>query len=236
MNATFKNKTILVVAPHPDDEVLGAGGLIKRVKDEGGKVFVLYLTVGSTTDFTKKGLSTEAERLAEIEGVSKFYKLDGWRIAFQGDLYHLQLDRLPLRQIIHEIERGEEVSLEALRADVIVFPSLGDYNQDHAVAARACFAACRPAPKKDKFTPETILSYEEPMDTWSMEPVQLNYFVELSERQLNAKIKAMEIYQSQIRGKGHPRSREVLKALAAVRGSSIGAEFAEGFFAHKISL
>lgn len=232
----FKTKTLLVIAPHPDDEVLGAGGLIKRFKDDGGKVYVLFLTVGSTSDFTKKGVSTEAERFKEINAINKFYKLDGWRIAFQGDLFHLQLDRLPLKQVIHEIERGENISLESLKPEIIAFPSLGDYNQDHEVAAKASFAACRPAPKKDKFVPEFVLSYEEPMETWSMKPKQLNFFVSLSEAQINSKIKAMEIYESQKRKSPHPRSGEVIRSLAIVRGSSIGVNFAEGFFAHKIMI
>ncbi len=232
----LKNKKLLVIAPHPDDEVLGAGGLIKRIKEDGGQVYVLFLTVGNTLDFTKKGVSTEHERLAEIDSVSKLYKFDGWRVAFQGDLYHLQLDRLPLKEIIHEIERGEKISLEETKPDIIAFPSLGDYNQDHQSAAKAAFAACRPAPKKDKFVPSLVLSYEEPMDTWSVQPVQLNFFVTLSKAQINAKIKAMEIYQSQNRGKSHPRSAEVLRSLANVRGSSVGTEFAEGYLTHKISL
>src|SRR4030066_862416 len=103
-------KTLLVIAPPPDDEVIGCGGLIIKIKSLGGKVYVLYLTVGDTADFTKKGLSTTNERLEEIKKVTQFLKIDGWRIAFPGDKYHLQLDMVSQRKLIHEIERGEEIS------------------------------------------------------------------------------------------------------------------------------
>ncbi|OGY21951.1 MAG: hypothetical protein A2126_00955 [Candidatus Woykebacteria bacterium GWB1_45_5] len=230
-------KTLLIIAPHPDDEIIGCGGLISKIKSLGGKVYVLYLTVGTTSDFSKRGVSTEFERVEEIKKVSSFLKLDGWRIAFPGDLYHLQLDRLGQKQIIHEIERGEKISLELLKPDIVAFPCLGDYNQDHSAAARATFSACRPASEADKFVPDLILSYEAPMGFWSLETnSNPNFFVKLTARELGDKIKAVSLYKSQMRGTGYPRSREVLESLAAVRGSIIGTEFAEGFYCHKIKV
>ena len=231
----LRKKSLMVVAPHPDDEILGCGGLIGKIKSAGGKVYVLYLTVGTTKEFTKRGLSTEDERTDEIKKVANFLKYDGWRIAFPGDQYHLQLDRLSQKQIIHEIEQGDKISLEIIKPDIVAFPSHNDYNQDHNAAAKATFSASRPVPRQNKFVPDIVLSYEAPMDFWSLEkPNQINFMVELTDRQVNNKTKAMTLYKSQTRGKGHTRNPEVLKSLATVRGTTLGVNFAEGYYCHKL--
>ena len=158
----FTNERLLVVAPHPDDEVFGCGGLIHEVKKAGGKVYVLYLTVGTTKDFSKKGESTADERLSEVEKVVDFFGIDGHRIVFPGDKFHLQLDVLPQKQLIHEIERGESISIEALKPTIVASPSPHDYNQDHRAAHTALITAIRPVPNVHKYTPPVILEYEFP--------------------------------------------------------------------------
>ena len=228
-------KTLLVIAPHPDDEVIGCGGLIIKIKSLGGKVYVLYLTVGNTADFTKKGLSTANERFEEIKKATQFLKIDGWRIAFPGDKYHLQLDTISQRKLIHEIERGEKISLERIKPDIIAFPLQTDYNQDHRAAAQASFAACRPAPKSNKSVPDLIVSYNTPMNAWVLgNSDKLNFFVHLTEKQFSIKMRALRLYESQVRGKGHLRSEEILKAVAAFDGARVGGVLAEGYYCHKL--
>lgn len=234
---TLKNKTLLVVAAHPDDEALGCGGLISRVKREGGRVFVLFITNGTTQDFSAQGNSTLDERRKEVESVVKFLKIDGYKIAFSGNDNHLQLDKLGQKRLIHEIERGENISLEELRPDIIAFHSAHDYNQDHEAVAKAAFSACRPSSKANKFVPDIILSFEESMDFWSIDDVNhLNFFVELSKRDIDNKINAIKLHKSQLKEKGNPRHLSVIKSLAIYRGSAIGTEFAEGFYSHKIKI
>src|SRR4030042_158032 len=228
-------KTLLVIAPHPDDEMIGCGGLIIKTKSLGGKVYVLYLTVGSTADFTKKGLSTTNERLEEIKKVTQFLKSDGWLIAFPGDKYHLQLDTLSQKKLIHEIERGEKISLESVRPHIIAFPLPNDYNQDHRAAAQSSFAACRPSPKSNKFVPDLILSYNTPMNTWVLgNSDKLNFFIHLTVKQFSTKMTALRLYKSQVRGKGHLRSEEILKAAASFDGARVGGRLAEGYYCHKL--
>lgn len=229
----FSNDTLLVIAPHPDDEVMGCGGLISRIKEDGGKIFILFLTNGNTKDFTSRGVSTLDEREKEILSVSKFLKYDGFRIAFSGDKYHLKLDQVSQKEIINEIERGKDISLEVLKPDIIAFPFHGDYNQDHSSTAKAAFSACRPSLLVDKFVPNTILSYEETTDHWSTKTIKPNYYVELTKAQIDKKIKALGYYESQLRGKGHPRNTKVVTSLANLRGSNIGVEFAEGYHCHR---
>ena len=230
----LKNKKLLVIAAHPDDEVYGCGGLISKIKNAGGKIFVLFLTNGTTKDFSPRGKSLETEREKEIEDVAKFLKYDGYKIAFPGDDYHLKLDQVPQKDLIHEIERGENISLEALKPDIVAFHNQGDYNQDHVAVAQAAFAACRPALPKDKFGPKIILTYEEPMDIWTYGPAnKLNFYVEVSTHDINNKLKALQLYKSQMKKRGHPRSLETIRSLAVVRGSAIGTPFAEGYLIHK---
>jgi LmbE family N-acetylglucosaminyl deacetylase len=234
-NGEKQKLTLLVIAPHPDDEVISCGGLIARVKEEGGAVHVLFLTVATTKNFSNKPTSTQNERIKEIKAVAKKLNIDGWRIAFPGPKYHLQLDQVAQRDIIHEIEQGKKISLEALRPDILVFPLLSDYNQDHRAAAAAALTACRPAPHNEKFTPSLILSYESPMLTWAQptEYARINFFVKLEDRHLNAKVGAMELYDSQRRAPHHPRHEETLRTLAKLRGSTVGTAFAEGYYCHK---
>src|SRR3989344_4705017 len=134
---TLARQRLLVIASHPDDEIFGCGGLIYRIKNEGGKVFVLFLTVGTTKDFSKKGVSTIDERMREIERAAKFLRFDGYRVAFPGNEFHLLLDSLPIKRVIDEIERGPDVSIEAVRPTIIAVPTSFDYNQDHRVANQA---------------------------------------------------------------------------------------------------
>lgn len=233
----FTNKTLLIVAPHPDDEVIGCGGLISRMKASDGDVYVMYLTVGTARDFTGRGISTADERLDEVTRVADFFRFSGWRIVFSGDQYHLQLDRLPQKQLVHEIERGDEISLEAIRPDILAFPALDDYNQDHRAAALAVFTACRPALLADKYIPPLILSYESPMSGWTPQSAtaQPNFFVRLTARHVHDKLNGMEMYRSQARGKGHARHTDTLRSLACLRGSLVGCAFAEAFFCHKFA-
>src|SRR5947199_322617 len=102
----LNDKKLLIISPHPDDEVLGCGGLISKIKAGGGKVYVLFLTVGDTEDYRKEGMSSGSERMREIESVAKYMNYDDFRIAFQGNQYHLRLDQLAQLDLMKELENG----------------------------------------------------------------------------------------------------------------------------------
>lgn len=228
------HKKLLVIAPHPDDEVIGCAGLIRKIKAAAGKVYVIFLTVAASQDFSSKGRSSQRERTQEIKKVAQFLKIDDWRIAFPGSRYHLQLDQVAQKKIIHEIERGKKISLETIKPDIITFPDVNDYNQDHRAAATATITACRPAPTIEKFLPPLILSYEAPMTAWSINaPANPNFFIGLSAQDTQTKMKAMELYASQVRLPGHPRHSLTLAALAKLRGSLVGEAYAEAYFCHR---
>ncbi len=229
--------TLMVVAPHPDDEVIGCGGLIAKVKEAGGSVHVLFLTVAATQDFSTHGSSTAQERTDEIVDVAKALRIDTWHVAFSGEEYHLRLDQLAQKDLIHVIERGEGISLESLQPAILAFPQLTDYNQDHRAAALACMAACRPAPRQEKFIPDFVLSYESPMNAWNpyLDTRNPNFIIPLSEEGIRIKMRGMKLYESQVRGVGHPRHVKNLEALARLRGSLIGEEFGEAYHCLKLA-
>lgn len=231
----LKNQRLLIIAPHPDDEVLGCGGLIKRVKEAGGKVFILFMTVGNTNDFAKNGHSTSQSRIKEIENVAKYLKYDDYHLAFPGDAFHLKLDRLPQFELISAIEKGP-LSLARIKPTIIASPQVSDYNQDHRSVAQAVMAATRPAPDEFKPLQRLVLGYEfSATALWSTQPSNNpNFFVELEKGDLEAKIKALRLYSSQLRNGYHSRSVHVLKSLAYLRGSQSGVQSAEAFFSYRI--
>ncbi|MDO8649129.1 MAG: PIG-L family deacetylase [Candidatus Peregrinibacteria bacterium] len=233
---SFKGQRMLIVAPHPDDEVFGCGGLIHRCKREGGEVYVLFLTVGTTADFSKSGVSTMDERMKEIESVANALKLDGYRMALPGNEYHLQLDALPQKRLIDEIERGKDISLQALTPQIVLTPLPNDYNQDHRAACLAMLTATRPTPPTFRSQQRLVLQYELPPSGWTagFEASPLNFYVGLEEEDIEAKVKALELYPSQLKNPKGPLSVHGVRTLAALRGIHSGCDNAEAFYAKRV--
>jgi N-acetylglucosamine malate deacetylase 1 len=233
---TFNKKTILIIAPHPDDEVLGCGGLIHRAKNEGASVYVIFLTVGTTRDFSKKGLSTQQERISELKNAASYLNLDGYRIAFKGSKHHLKLDSIPQKEIVDHIERGNHISLEGLRPDIVMVPPINDYNQDHRAAAHAAITATRPQPPVYKHFQPLVLTYEIPSSAWSTSETRAeqNFYVKLSQKDLNAKTTALLCYKSQLKNKAGPISVYGSESLAIIRGIQAGVRYAEAYFVKRL--
>ena len=227
----LSDQIALVLAPHPDDEVFGCGGLIHRIKKSGGKVYVLYMAAGTTKDFSAKGESTAEERIDEMEQVAREMQIDGYSLAMPGDQYHLQLDTVPLKEIIHLIERGSDISLEALKPDIVLLPPDSDYNQDHRVVNHAAMAALRPASAKHKSFQPIVLTYELPYHQWNIAEslATPGLFVKLDEEALDAKISALKIYKSQLKAPESPLSVHGVRTLANYRGMQCGAPTAEAY-------
>ena len=225
----LKNQRLLIIAPHPDDEVIGCGGLIQKIKQGGGQVFILFLTIGDTRDFSKKGFSTLDERKYEIGKVSKFLKYDDYDIALEGNEFHLKLDLLGQKELMDKIERESSVAIEKIKPTIIAFPSNTSYNQDHQIAARAAHASLRTSSSHKHFI-ETVLSYESPADFWSLnDKLTRNFFVPLTKIEFENKLAALALYSSQARSFPSSRSKEAILALAKFRGVECISEFAESF-------
>lgn len=214
-----KINKILVIAAHPDDEVLGCGGIIKKHSNAGGKVFVLFLTNGSTIRYgkkMKKVLQNNAKECAKALGVQEIY--------FK-DLPEQELDNIPLINIVKEIER----IIEKVKPGIIYTHYKGDINQDHKAVSQATLIAARP---KNQHVKE-IYSYELLSSTEWSAPFQENIFmpnvfVDIT-KEIQEKIKAFKKYQSQIEKWPHPRSIEGIEVLARYRGMQANLLFAEAF-------
>lgn len=233
----LKNQRLLVIAPHPDDEVIGCAGLIQKVKEQKGKVFVLFLTVADTKDFSPKGYSSLEIRKNEIDKVSKLLKFDKYDIALEGKDFHLKLDIFGQERLMNLIERESSLSLEKINPTMVVFPSFTSYNQDHRVTALAVHAALRPSEKNTKHFVPCVLSFEEPADSWNTSSQNTpTIFIPLTRKDISIKLEAMKLYRSQMRAFPNMRSIKTLETLAVLRGSMIGQAYAEAYTNYRLMI
>lgn len=218
-------KRVLVVAAHPDDELLGEGGTIRKLSNQGicCRAVILGEGITSRADSREEAdikqldlLKRDAEKAARIVGYAS--------IDFCA-LPDNRLDELALLDIIKRVSGY----IEKYRPDTVFTHHHGDLNIDHRIVCEAVLTACRPV---GDYTVERIYAFETPSSTeWNYtygEPFVPSVYFDVSET-LEAKIKGMECYKSESARYPHPRSPEALRALAAVRGSSVGFDGAEAF-------
>ncbi|MDP2684518.1 MAG: PIG-L family deacetylase, partial [bacterium] len=123
-----------------------------------------------------------------------------------------------------------KVSIEKIKPTIVVFPSSISYNQDHRIVAEAIHASLRPSLQNSKHKLKTVLIYEEPSDSWTLQKgFEPDFFVVLTNNQLNTKITALKLYKSQLRATPNLRSPEILKVFAKARGALCGCKYAEGY-------
>jgi len=208
---------VLVIAPHPDDEVLGCGGTIARHTGKKDDVHLCIVTKAYTPDWSEEFLKNRSEEIAEsnrILGIKKTRFLD---------YPTAKLDTFPQKTLNEEIS----AVVNAVEPDIVYIPHRGDLNKDHRLVFEASLVATRPLKHRIK----RILSYETLSETeWGQPigPFVPNVYVDISET-FGDKIKAMEAYASEIKPYPHPRSLEIIEALAKKRGSEAGVRSAEAF-------
>jgi LmbE family N-acetylglucosaminyl deacetylase len=232
IGSDFENQTLLVIAPPPDDETLGCGGTIAKIKDLGGKVYVLIVCLGNVSQYYEDSIAET--RIDEMRAVMEFLGIDGYDIAWVGEEHHLMLDTIPMKVLIDLIENKSKVAINKINPTVVALPFEHDYNQDHAAIFKAGFAACRPIPDKIKSFPKLVLSYEQPATFWSSVRYHPNLYQDIGNAYLDLKLEALALYKSQIRPNPHPRSIEGVKTIAKLRGTEICVEAAEAFICHRM--
>lgn len=218
----FDKKSILIVAPHPDDESICNGGLIMMAKKQKAKVFVLFMAIGYSRQFLT-GKTNTTERVKEIKKAAKFGNYS-WAIAFKGKPF-MRLDSLPQKDLIEKIE---DVT-QKIKPDIVCIPSRESFDQDHRATSLACITAFRPLPASLKHQPTVILESEEPY-TWSASSIHtpVNFYVDISDC-FQEKITLLSCHKTQLRNDPFPRSPENLERLAGMRGCDIGKKYAEGY-------
>lgn len=229
----LSRQRLLVLAPHSDDESLGCAGLIAKIKEMGGKAYVMVMSIGNLRHYGKETVVSAQARRDEFLAVAKFLKLDGHDIIFEDDEKHLRLDAVPRRDLVNIIERESSVAIDKINPTMIALPA-PSYNQDHAAVFYAGFTACRPALPQHKTLQQVVVSYESPTLCWSSDKVfQPNFYVDISQH-LDKKLEAIKCHSSQLKEHNHNYSLENIERLARLRGSEISVEAAEAFVCYRM--
>lgn len=219
---------VLVVAAHPDDEVLGCGGTIARYRDSGAAVRVLFLAEGVTARFEQHQFNDPkvvAWSRRRNENALKALARLGMAAddVFLGSRPCCRLDQVALIDLTKEIERH----IRDFRPTRIFSHATDDPNVDHGLAHRALLPAIRPLTGnylKAAFAFEVLSSTE-----WNpLKPFAPTNFIDISQT-IDRKVRAMADYDDEMLPSPHPRSPESLLALARYRGVQAGLAFAEGF-------
>jgi LmbE family N-acetylglucosaminyl deacetylase len=218
-------KTLIIVA-HPDDEVLGCGGTIARMAQEGNEVYIAIMGEGITSRYDRTELAPK-KLIKELRQCSlRVAKHLGAKDLFFHNLPDNRFDTVPLLEIVKYIEK----LLQNLNPKIVYTHHGGDLNIDHTIVHRAVLTASRPLANQSV---KTIYTFEIPSSTdWAfgkLSPVfQPNTFVAIDEF-LKIKVRAMQIYDTESRSFPHPRSPEALESVALRWGSIAGMRAAEAF-------
>jgi N-acetylglucosamine malate deacetylase 1 len=216
-------RIILVVAAHPDDEILGCGGTMARHADMGDNVNIVIVAEGATS----RGLpdaGSEVEALRD-SGRQAAALIGASEPKFLG-LPDNRLDELPLLDVIRPIEQ----IVEELGPSVVYTHHGGDLNIDHRMVHEAVLTACRPLPGASV---RTICAFETISSTEWGGPgtgpgFSPNYYVEITD-QIDRKLEALKCYAIEMRDFPHPRSYDAVRMQAGLRGTSCGLSAAEAF-------
>lgn len=215
-----KLKRVLVVAPHPDDEVLGVGATMARLADQGCEVHVAIVTAGRPPRFDEAQIATVR---AEAAAAHKHLNVT--------ETHWLGFPAAELAELPHgELNAGIGGIVSDLAPDALFLPHLGDIHMDHQLVFLSGLVASRP---HQAAYPGTILGYETLSETnWNapyLTPAFVpNVFVDVTDT-IDRKLEAFEMFASQVKEPPHERSVQALRALAQLRGARVHKPACEAF-------
>ena len=229
------SKRVVAVVAHPDDEVLGCGGVLANHIDRGDSVAIIFLSSGvgarqtPTPDIADGASESTADVSAEVAARQQSAR-DAAACLGRAQLHFLDLpdnrfDQLPLLEVIQQFE----ALLLSLNPNIVYTHFSADLNRDHRITNQATLTILRPMPSSEL---EAIYTFEVLSSThWQSQqspPFVPNVFVDI-ESTLAKKLDALRAYGTEMREAPHARSCEAIEALAYYRGHTVGLVAAEAF-------
>lgn len=216
---------ILVVAAHPDDEVLGAGASIAKWSEAGHEVYTLILGEGVTSRQVVRNSDSDSNQLGILHSeMIRANRELGVREVFSEKLPDNRFDQIDLLDVVKLVEK----TIAEVKPQLVLTHFKSDLNIDHQITNQAVLTASRPVPNTEI---TAVWSFETLSATEWNYPLSFspNLFHQVTQAQLNCKIRAMQIYQSELRDYPHPRSIEGIRITAENWGIKNGVQFAEAF-------
>ncbi|WP_308991776.1 PIG-L family deacetylase [Mariniflexile litorale] len=229
MLESLKNKKILIIVAHPDDELLGVGGTMNKLANEYNctiRSVILGEGITSRASYRDPEL-WKLELIEHKKNIESARKAIGYTSVGVYDFPDNRFDSVDLLDIVKIVETEKK----EFNPEIIFTHHGGDLNIDHQKTFEAVITAIRPM-EHEKV--KMIITFETPSGTeWraASDPKHFipNFFIEISKKNLQAKIKGMESYKFEKRDYPHPRSSEALTILAKQRGIIVGKLLAEAF-------
>jgi LmbE family N-acetylglucosaminyl deacetylase len=206
-------ESVLILAPHPDDDIIGAGGLLSVMSRNGKRCKVLY---GTTNEPRAK------EAVAALNSISNDILVES---------LYANIDKMLPSISIHDFINHLEQVINEFKPELVLLPNINSYHQDHRMMATCAISALRSRGGTDNYLVPKVATYEEISDSWSLNKISPRndiYFV-LEEQDIVAKCNAMKLHVSQNRDFPSERSTDAMVSLAKVRGSQIGKPYAESY-------
>ena len=225
------NDRILIIAAHPDDEILGCGGLLSKYANQV-ETSIVFIAEGDSCRFDTPELTPLV-----LEKIN--HREDCAREALGlFNITDIEFNKLPCGRLdsvdIIDINKIIEKKILSFKPTIILSHYSQDTNNDHRIVSRSVHMSTRPVIGFDM----NVLSFEILSSTeWNLQnPFKPSFFVELSEDDLTKKIDAIKIYDGEIREFPHSRSSEGVKCLSQYRGMQIGVNYAEAFYVNRIKI
>lgn len=218
--------TILVVAAHPDDEILGVGGTIARKVSEGQKAYALILGEGQTSRWDSRNLADSSVIETLHQATLEAAEIIGYSQIFFENLPDNRFDSIDFLDVVKKVEHY----IRLIQPDSIYTHHGGDLNIDHRITCEAVLTATRPVKNcavGEIYEFETLSSTE-----WNFGKKEISFypnaFVDINDY-FELKCNAIKKYESELCVFPHPRSLEALEIVAKKWGSTVGRQYAEAF-------
>ena len=209
----FKNKNILVLAPHTDDGELGAGGTLSKLAELGANIF--YVAFSTAKESVPKGFKKDILKIEVLKATNKLGILKKNVIVLDYPVRKLNFSRQKILEDLIQFKKK-------IKPDLVFIPSLNDLHQDHATVAKEGLRA---------FKDTTVFGYEL---IWNNLKFNGNIFIKLDSKHIKKKYDSLKEYKSQ--NSKNYFSEDFIYSLARVRGTQIGSKYAECFEVIRIIL